>query len=187
MAPLPGTSGLPRWPRWVIAVAVVLVAATLALAVATVHYERKVREVRRQLSLAERTLPNRGGLAYDDGELLTLPGPSDVTATAAVVFAKVEDQRNESVWVLVRVEGLDPGVEFDLETQSCDGAVGFSLDKGAERRGATSTFHSAELGLPARGRSYNVVVRRYRGDPVVGLTVRWDRRVSPLPVGVRGC
>lgn len=88
---------------------------------------------------------------------------------------------------LIRVDGLDPETEFDLETQSCDGAVGVSLDKGGAHRDASSFFETARLVVPRKGRSYNVVVRRYRGDPVVGFTLRWDKRVVALPVGTRGC
>ena len=174
-------------PRWVLVVAGIGALALVVSTVAAFHFQRKTRGLSRELSLAERTLPNRGQLAYGGGELLALPAPAGISATAAVSFANVTDPALTWVWVLVRVDGLDPDTEFDLETQSCDGAVGLSLDKGAAHRDGSSFFETARLVLPRRGRSYNVVVRRYRGDPVVGFTLRWDKRVVALPVGTRGC
>ena len=181
---VPQPRPLSLWIRGLAGVVVVGLAVTAAVAV---HFERERSRLRGQLGLARQTEPNLGQLAYDGSALLAVPSPPGTSITATVTFVKVKGQRDESVWVFLRAAGLDPKAEFDLETQSCDGQIGDSLDKGGSDNGGASVYDTEKLGVPHAGRSYNVVVRRTNGEPVAGLTIASDKTVKPLPLGVRGC
>ena len=169
------------------AVVVCLVAAVIVMGVVAAHFERQAITLRGRLNLAQQTRPNLGELAYDGGTTLALLSPAGTEVTATVTFVQVRGAPAESVWVAVRAGGFDPNVEFDLETQGCDGTIGYSLDRGGNAVAGALVLQTEKLGLPRQGGAYNVVVRRYRGVDVAGLTIRADKSVQPLPLGGSGC
>lgn len=181
------TAGRAAPPRSLAAAAALIVVALVIVSVVAVHFQRQGSRLQGQLWLAEQTKPNLGQLAYDGGAMLALPSPADTEFNATVTFVRVNGAPQESVWVFLRATGLDPKTEFDLETQSCDGQIGLDLDRGGSRTTGAVTYRSTSLGVPPPGRSYNVVVRRYRGDPVAGLTISSDKSVRPMALGLRGC
>ena len=179
----------PRQLRSVITVAavVLLTVAVVVLSVVAVHFERQSHALRGRLGLAQQTRPNLGELAYDGGEMLALRAPPGTQVAASIAFVAVLGAPAESVWVSILATGLDPNVEFDMETQACDGSIGYSLDRGGSFVDGSRLFHSEQLGLPATGRAYNVVIRRYRGTDVTGFTIRPDKSIHPLAIGASGC
>ena len=174
-------------PPLFIPLVVLIVPALVVVSVIAVHFERQSSRLRGQLWLAQQTKPNLGQLAYDGGAMLVLPSPTGTAFDATVTFVSVRGAPQESVWVLMRAAGLDPATEFDLETQSCDGQIGLGLDRGGSQATGATVYRSTKLGVPPPGRSANVVVRRFRGDPVAGLTISSDKTVRPMAVGRSGC
>jgi hypothetical protein len=119
--------------------------------------------------------------------MFDLPSTNGVQLTAAVSVVQVKGQPEESVWLSVRAVGLPDGIRFDLEDQSCAGEAGDSLDRGGAADGNAMLYRTQKLVLPPAGHPYNVVLRRYRGDPIGGITIYPNKVFTPITQGSRGC
>lgn len=178
---------------------VLVSAAALVLAGVALYTQADLRHQRNNLrarlaetqrvadALAESNhdLQNAGKARYVGGDVLALSTTGTLKASMAVVSLEYPRAAQPQLWILVDVVGADPKIFYTVTASACAGDAQYPLQGGYPVEGRLQ-LGATDVNLRWSQGPYTVILRG-DGEPLAGISIARDSRVSVLPAGHPGC